>query len=307
VIRSFSEDCAVVDAGDGRCQLLTVDVMVDGRHFRLAWMPAYYLGRKAVHVNVSDISAMGGRAAFFLVSLGLPPATPASFVDEMYRGIDSAAKESGLILAGGNVSASPVLFIDITMIGEVRSDRIVLRNGAHEGDAIFVTGPLGASAAGLRLLETGVTLETAPDGLSREAVRIHLDPPNLQKAALWLADSGCVTAMMDLSDGLSSDLPEICHESRVGARIDVRKLPVAAAAQASNDALELALRGGEDYHLLFTVARDRVNDFAAAAADAGHTFFQIGIITAESDGLHLCDETGNHPWTTGFEHFLKKS
>lgn len=308
IVRAYSEDCAVVDPGAGRLQLMTMDVLVDGQHFRQEWMPPFYLGRKAVNVNVSDISAMGGRALFFLVSLGLPPETAIEFVDETYRGIESAAKGSGLVLAGGNVSASPVLFIDITMVGEVDRNRILLRNGARAGDALFVTGPLGASACGLTLLESGLRIDSTLEDWEREAILSQLDPPVLQDVAAWLSACGTVTSMMDLSDGLASDLPELCRESSAGALLYADRIPVAAGAgkTAKPGPLQLALTGGEDYHLLFTVSGARLAEFHRMSGDAGMSFFEIGAIVPAHEGILLQDQAGNKTRIgPGFQHFSK--
>ncbi|HSP07873.1 MAG TPA: thiamine-phosphate kinase [Acidobacteriota bacterium] len=309
IVRAFSEDCAVTDNGSDRYLLLTVDVMVDGKHFRQEWMPPFHLGRKAVNVNLSDISAMGGSARFFLVSLGLPAETGVGFVEETYEGIESAARESGLALAGGNVSESPVFFIDITMIGDVEKNRALFRNGACEGDAIFVTGSLGASACGLKLLESGRRLDDVADSWMRDAILAHFDPPVLQKAAAWLASTGCVTSMMDLSDGLAADLPEICRESRVGAVILTDRIPVAKCVGKlmGADPLQLALTGGEDYHLLFTVAVKRREEFLQRAAENGTVFHEIGVTAPAGQGILVQDAAGGRrPLGPGFQHFLKQ-
>ena len=306
VLRAFSEDCAVVDAGAGRLQLMTTDVMVDGLHFRREWMPPFHLGRKAVNVNVSDISAMGGRALFFLVSLGLPPETATAFVDETYRGIESAMKDSTLVLAGGNLSASPVFFIDITMVGEVDRDRVLMRNGAGAGDALFVTGPLGGAACGLALLESGLRIDSTLEEWEREGILAQLDPPVLQNSAAWLSASGLVTSMMDLSDGLAADLPELCRESGVGALLQAARIPVARSAGklARQDPLRLALTGGEDYHLLFTVSGEGLPEFHRRSGDAGIDFHEVGVIVPAADGIFLQNEAGEKtPLGPGFQHF----
>lgn len=305
VVRAISEDCAVLDNGGGTYQLLTVDVLVDGEHFRREWMNAFYLGRKAVNVNVSDISAMGGRAQLFLISLGLPRETPAVYVDEIYRGVDSASQESNILMAGGNVSASSVLFIDITMIGEVAKDCVLMRSGARVGDAIFVTGKLGGAACGLSLLESGRRLDSSPETWAREAIQCQLDPPVLQSVATWLAQTRMLTSMMDLSDGLAGDLPEICRESNVGALIHAARIPIADCLQHTNgNAVEVALRGGEDYHLLFTVPGAQKHDLVQRSHAVGLTIYEVGEIVPAAEGIHMIDISGKREsLQPGFEHF----
>lgn len=305
IVRAISEDCVVLDYGNNNYQLITVDVMVDGEHFRREWMNPFSLGRKAVNVNVSDISAMGGRAQFFLISLGLPRDTPAAYVDEMYRGIDSACQESSLMLAGGNVTAASVLFVDIVMIGEVQKDRLLLRSGARPGDPIFVTGHLGAAACGLSLLDAGQRLDSVSEEWARVAIQSQLDPPVLQNVANWLAATGMLSSMIDLSDGLASDLPEICRESGVGAEIDAPRIPRHECPESAGmNALALALSGGEDYHLLFTVSQSRHKDFLQCIREVGLTVFEIGTILPSEDGISIIDESGNrNPLGPGFQHF----
>lgn len=305
IVRAISEDCAVLDHGGGNYQLITVDVMVDGEHFRREWMDAFSLGRKAVNVNVSDISAMGGRAQFFLISLGVPRDTPAAYIDEMYRGVDSACHESNLHLAGGNVTAASVLFVDIVMIGEVAKERLLLRSTAKPGDLIFVTGRLGGAACGLSLLDAGRRLDSVTEDWARAAIQSQLDPPVLQNVAGWLAASGMLTSMIDLSDGLASDLPEICRESNVGAEIEALRIPRHECPESAGmNGLELALRGGEDYHLLFTVSRARHKDFLQRTREEGLTVFEIGTILPKEDGICIVDQSGiRNPLGPGFQHF----
>jgi thiamine-monophosphate kinase len=276
IVRVFSEDCAVLRTASGDFQLFTTDVLVENIHFRLEYADAQNIGRKAVLVNLSDISAMGGAPSFFMVSAGFPEKTPLQFVEQLYEGMNSV----GIPCIGGNVSQSPVLFLDIFMSGEVAADEALFRNTAKPGDKIFVSSPLGASAAGLRSLQAGYRLAD-PDFHS--AIQAHLEPPDHNALARKLASWKLLSSMIDLSDGLASDLHEICRESSTGARIQLDQIPIAKsvtalASKMKWDPKELALYGGEDYHLLFTVPAE--------------------IQTVDSKGVLI-------PLKEGFQHFGK--
>jgi thiamine-monophosphate kinase len=321
IIRTFSEDTAVIDPGGRFYQLFTVDSLVEGVHFRRDYMPFFYVGRKAIKVNLSDIASMGGTPNYYLVSLGLPPDTPVQVIEDIYEGMYSVAKDLNVYLIGGNVSAAAQLFIDITLIGTVLKNKIVQRDGARNGDPIFVTGQLGNSAVGLNLLKEGFRLFgdglIFPKGerdshLVQDAIMNHIDPPCLIDLAQKLAMTSTVTSMIDLSDGLSSDLPEICRESKVGARLDMEKLPIAPAAlywerKRNRDPRILALHGGEDYHLLFTVNKKFREIFMRRIKPQKIIVYEIGQIVPRSEGIHVVDAAGTkYPVEGGFQHFQEK-
>ena len=260
VIRSFSEDCAVIDSGGDKYELMTVDVLIEGVHFRREYVPAYYVGRKGLKISLSDIFAMGGVPLYCLISLGIPPDTSVRVIEEIYDGLSSIAGEAKVVLAGGNVSSSPVLFLDVVLIGEVEKKSVLFRNRARPGDSIFVTGFLGSAGEGLKLLRDGFRLlgekseglvmptENHDSRYVREAILSHIDPPSLHRVARALAKSHLVRSMIDLSDGLSIDLSRLCEASGVGARIDAEAIP-----RLRQTPFEKALHGGEDFELLFTV------------------------------------------------------
>ena len=299
IVRAFSEDCAVLDNGGDRYQLITVDSQIEGIHFRSDYATDRQIGSKALKVNISDISAMGGKPLFFLVSIGAPSDTQAERIEQMYQGFESAARNLEILLIGGNVSESPTLFLDIVMIGEVRKDEVVFRNGAKPGDSIFVTGPLGGSAAGLRFLKDGAVPDAA-DAAVRNSIDTHLNPPCLAPIAQTIASWKLLTSMIDLSDGLGSDLAEICRESRVGAVIDADRIPISDSAKLLADSMRLALHGGEDYHLLFTVSQRE--KFQTRAAAEGLNFFEIGTITKEA-GIYLSSNGVKTEIGPGYEHY----
>jgi thiamine-monophosphate kinase len=321
IIRTFSEDTAVIDPGGRSYLLYTVDSLVEGVHFRRDYMPFFYVGRKAIKVNLSDIASMGGTPNYYLVSLGLPPDTPVQVIEDIYEGMYSVAKEHNVHLIGGNVSASAQLFIDITVIGTVLKNKIVQRDGARNGDPIFVTGQLGSSAVGLNLLKEGFRLlgdglifpkKERDSHLVQEAIMNHIDPPCLIDLAQKLAMTSTVTSMIDLSDGLSSDLTEICRESKVGARVDMEKLPIAPAAlywerKRNRDPRIVALHGGEDYHLLFTVNKKFSEIFMTRIKSQKIMVYEIGQIVPRSEGIQVVDAEGkSHPLESGFQHFQVK-
>lgn len=318
IVRTFSEDTAVIDPGGRSYHLYTVDSLIEGVHFRREYMPFFYVGRKAIKVNLSDIASMAGVPNYYLVSLGLPPDTPVQAIEDIYEGMNSVSKDLNLHLIGGNVSASSQLFVDVTLIGSVAKNKIVQRDGARNGDSIFVSGQLGSSAVGLNLLKEGFRLLgnglIFPEGqrdshFVTEAIMSHIDPPCLVELAQKLAQSATVTSMIDLSDGLSSDLAEICRESKVGAQVEMEKLPVAPAAlywerKRNRDPRILALHGGEDYHLLFTVSKKFREIFLRRTKPLKITLYEIGLIVAQSEGIQVIEADGRkYPMGEGFQHF----
>ncbi len=281
VVLGPGDDAAAVEVGP--LVLVTADCLVEGVHFRREWSPLRLLGRKALTVNLSDIAAMAGVARHAIVSLCLPAQTTLAFVDGLYDGLLERAAEAGVNVVGGNVSATegPIV-VDITLLGQVERGRMLTRVGAREGDQVVVTGTLGAAAAGLQLLAQGARLgdagEVEATGLWTESsapallhcLRAQLDPSPPLAFARALAERGLAHSAMDLSDGLSVDLREMCLANDLGAHIDGALLPADAHAVAferarGRDALALALHGGEDYQLLLAVPPDaitRLNDLA---------------------------------------------
>lgn len=321
VIRTFSEDCAVLELDQERYQLVSVDAMVEGVHFRTEYMPPFYIGRKAIKINVSDISAMGGKPQFYMVSIGAPSDTPARMIQDVYEGMSSAADPLGMVCIGGNLSAAENLFLDIFIAGTVAKDAVIMRSGARVGDSIFVTGKLGSAAEGYHLLKDGFRLlGEHEEGLvipgdqrdSRfvyECVLRHLDPPCLNDVARAVASTKAVHSMIDLSDGIGSDLAEICRESQVGAMLELSRLPIAPGVlywerKRNQDPLTLALQGGEDYHLLFTASNKDGEILAGRAEKFKIELFEIGRIVPEDEGIHTVNELGQkQPLAKGYEHF----
>lgn len=289
LIQGIGDDCAVV-AKDGRLVwLLTMDTLIEQVHFAPAFHPPKLLGRKAVSVNVSDIAAMGGKPLFVLLSLGLPT----GFDDAWYRafasGLVEACRDYGCMLIGGDTVASPQGFnCSLTLIGEMEQERVLLRSGARPGDTIWVSGALGFAAAGLDLLTRGTGLE---GGFAPLCDR-HLDP--LARVALGggLSESGLVHAMMDLSDGLATDLAHLCRRSGVGARLVAEQLPglvglAEAAELLGKDPVHWAISGGEDYELLFTADADAHAYLRTLGQRCGVPLTPVGTITEGREVLLL--------------------
>jgi thiamine-monophosphate kinase len=272
VILGIGDDCAAL-ALDGADYLLwTVDTMVEGVHFNLAYTSLAQLGWKSLTVNLSDIAAMGGEPRQALLSLGWPPAREGRLALEFAAGLAQAAREYGVAVIGGDTVASPAgLIVTVTLTGQVPAAQMLRRSGAKVGDLIFVTGPLGEAAAGLEILRQG--LELAPD-LQKPLVEAHLRPRPHLKAGRLLAQEGLATALIDISDGVATDLYHICQASGVGAAVGAAEVPVsprvrAAGPQLGRDPLDLALTGGEDYLLLFTCPAERAERLPPSFARAG--------------------------------------
>lgn len=306
VVRTFSEDCAVIDCGGPDYLLYSIDAFVEGVHWRREYASPFYVGRKALTVNVSDIYAMGGRPLYYLISLMIPPQTGVSWIDELYRGLDSVSRETGIKLIGGNVARAEQISLDLVVVGEVPKRKVILRDGARVGDAVFVSGELGAAAAGLQLLSDGHRLNSRSRKVNA-VVQAHLNPPVRKTMSGLIAP--WATSMIDVSDGFAADLGEICRESGVGAVVHSGKIPVAKSIAGVLDKLHgsplaLALGGGEDYELLFTVSRKNIPEMQKRLAKKKLRVHEVGIIVEESRGVMLVDESGAATRLQGgYQHF----
>jgi thiamine-monophosphate kinase len=249
----IGDDAAVWRPPVGHELVITTDMLLEGVHFRLDWTDWEALGHKALAVNLSDIAAMGGRPRLAFVAIGLRGTERDQDVLDFYRGARKLCQRFGVAVAGGDTSRSPHgVVIAVTVVGDVPRDGrpLLSRGAARPGDVLGVTGPLGLAAAGLRVLERGLkTLDGSP---AMEAA-YHRPMPRVREGLL-LRRCGVRTAM-DLSDGLLSDLPKVCERSGVSAIVDTFRLPIPHALKwAFPDWRELALRGGDDYELLFTAS-----------------------------------------------------
>ncbi|MFZ5650914.1 MAG: thiamine-phosphate kinase [Bacillota bacterium] len=308
VIKGIGDDAAVLSVSRGMLLLVSCDMLVDGVHFIRGKISPFQLGHKAVAVNLSDIAAMGGIPRHVLVSMALTPSITVEEVEEIYSGMKSLLSRWSVNLVGGDTVKSEVLTIDVTILGEAGPGQVLTRDGARPGDVVMVTGHLGDSAAGLEIL-MNEELFTQISGEDREVLlKAHLQPvPRLDQSRM-LAGMGCVTAMMDLSDGLGGDIRRICESSGVGADIFLERLPYSESAAmladlAGKNAVDWALNGGEDYELLFTVSPGREDEVKASfAAEGLGPVTVVGVITEREAGVRLVDR-GAIITARGFDHF----
>jgi thiamine-monophosphate kinase len=308
LLYGIGDDAAVFRQRRGLQSVVTVDLLVEEIDFRLSTTTPRALGHKALAVSLSDVAAMGARPRFALLSLGLPREVWRSkFLEDFYEGFFALADRYQVALAGGDISRTPErIVIDSVVIGEVEEGRALFRSGARRGEHIFVTGSLGGSAMGLHLLERGRIRRSIDE---REAVERHRRPePRVAWGAL-LGEERLATAMIDISDGLSSDLSHLCRASRAGAVIDSRRIPFDASALAlckelRLDPLALALNGGEDFELLFTVAPRDIVRLPKSVQGVPATY--IGDVTVEQDGISLREGRKLSPLRPrGFAHFKR--
>ena len=314
----IGDDCAALRPTAGADLLLTTDLLVEGVDFTPQTTTPFRLGRKAMGVNLSDIAAMGGLPRAALITVALSPDEEIDFVDELYRGLREEGARFGVEIIGGDVSASPALMIGVTLVGEVEAGRAVTRSGAKPGELIWVTGRLGAAAAGLVALRAGcrlrddqVEIPLEVSGPLREAigqtVERHLCPLPRIREGRALAEAGAASAMIDLSDGLASDLVHLCRESGVSATIREDQIPIDQGASAiaqrfGQEPLALALQGGEDFELLFTSSWEPA-DIAAIFPDEG-TVTAIGTVGGAGRGCRLERHDGTTiALTGGYDHF----
>jgi thiamine-monophosphate kinase len=281
----IGDDAAVWSPAPSENVVVTTDSLVENVHFRRDWTDWRSLGHKALAVNVSDIAAMGAMPRLAVVTLGLRGDERVRDLQELYRGLGDVARRYGVTVAGGDIVRSPHdLILHVTVLGETRGGRSLSRAGAAAGDLIGVTGTLGAAAAGLRLLALDQR-DPRRAATADQLIAAHLRPEPRVALGSTLLERGA-TAAMDLSDGLLGDLPKLLMASGVSARLDVTSIPVAAAVKALFPAewLDLALRGGEDYELLFTAPADVWDDIAPAARVAGGEVTTIGEIIPRDPG-----------------------
>ncbi len=322
LLTGIGDDCAVFQPSAELLQVSTTDILAELVHFDLLTTPLKHLGSKAISVNVSDICAMNALPRYALISLAVPQSFPIAMIEELYIGMSHAAKEYGLAIAGGDTSASRSgLVISITIVGEVSPEQLTHRSGAKPGELLCVTGSLGGAAAGLKLLmrEKEIMLnhiENNEPYTKNVMADLKEYSEAIQQQLLPLARIDIVryfhskniqpSSMIDISDGLSSDLKHICRQSNTGALIHENHLPIHSstrriADELQDDALTWALTGGEDYQLLFTIPREKYQIIADT-----REISIIGEITDPDSGVNLCDRYGMNidlASISGFDHF----
>lgn len=312
--RGIGDDCAILKQHTGRETIVTADLLVEDIDFRRAWTTPQLLGHKALAVSLSDIAAMGARPRFALLSIGVPQNIWRSrFLDHFYEGFYALADAHKVALVGGDVSRTPErIVVDSIVIGETKRGHAVTRAGASPGDLLYVTSTLGGAGCALKLLESGTRLvvkrkQVRASALDDLLLR-QLCPKSRVAWGIRLGAKKLATAMIDVSDGLSSDLFHLCEESGVGADIEAARLPVdplimeAGKVKTAQDALAFALDGGEDYELLFTV---RPTDAARVPKQInGVGVSQIGVITNQRGRVRLIENGRTRKLLPhGFAHF----
>jgi len=297
LVVGIGDDAAVIRTAPEPAPYLlaTTDIMVEDRHFRRRWAGPEQIGIKAAESNLSDIAAMGGRPTWMFISLVLTKDTDETWARRLYDGIGASCRRHGVIVAGGDTTRGAVNAINITLLGTVAPAHLCLRSQALPGDLLMVTGPLGASAAALDLLTRG---EPVADYLLGK----HLSPACRLDAAASIAP--LVHAMIDISDGLGSEVHHICNRSQVSAEIHADAIPLHETVRAAGETLQtppvdFAIRGGEDYELLFSIKAENL----PALEKTGIDFYKVGKVTAGDATPVLLTAEGRLPLERGFDHF----
>ncbi len=295
LLQGINDDTAVIDGPEKSCWLVTTDIFSEGVHFERAWADWLTLGEKSLLVNISDVVAMGGTPWFYLVSIGCPSDMSPKEIKELFSGMRAVADQFDMVLIGGDTTAaSGQLSLSVTVIGRMEKHEVIYRHGAKPRDKIFVTGTLGASKAGLMCLQEGIT-----DDAYQNLIERHLLPEVRIDLARWLAKNHAAHAMIDISDGLIADLEHIADRSQVGFclhtdRVLVEEAIYPLARQLKHDALQIALTGGEEYELLFTMSPEQEAHFTELASeiDFGCPITCIGEIVDDIEDRHVLNLNG---------------
>ena len=318
VIQGIGDDAAVVTSRAGQWTVLTTDLLTEGVHFDLRTATMADIGFRAAAANLSDIAAMGATPQYVLVALAIPRTGTSRNVHQLYRGMMAACRPHRVELIGGDTSASNNgWFLSLTLIGMVPPRKALFRSGARIGDLLYITGTIGDALAGLRLLNEPPP-RTKHDPLSAALstrhrqflIGRHLRPTPRVAEGQWLSSHRFATSAIDISDGLSGDLRHICEESHVGAALDLSALPLSPACRAyaasrKLDPVDLALTGGEDYELLFTVPPRQRPRLERTALERGLSLTCIGKIHPLRFGIQALSPHGRpHPLANrSYEHF----
>ncbi len=305
VVLGIGDDAAAVRMSDGLVSLLTTDTLVEGVHFRRATTSMTSLGWKTLAVNLSDIAAMGGLPRCAVVSLALSDTWSTDAVRDLYTGLSRCSERFNCPIVGGDTVRSPEHgVITMTVLGQVEEGCLVMRSGAQEGDLLCVSGDLGNARTGLEILEPDVDSH----GFTT-AVQHFLEPEPRLALGRWLAATVRVTAMIDISDGLASEVGHLCSESKLGAILDAAAIPVADEARCWSESrgknpIDLALESGEEYALLFTVPEGRLAHWLSNKPPELSDITVIGSMRPETEGILLHTESGEIPLEArGWNHF----
>lgn len=312
-LKGVGDDAAVIEPAKGKVMLLSKDLLIEGIHFDMSYSPLKHLGYKSAVVNISDIAAMNGKATQLLVGISVSNRYSVEALDEFYAGIKLACEKYKVDLVGGDTTASPSgLFISITVVGEAEAGKVTYRNTAKENDLICVTGDLGGAYMGLLVLQREKEVFKANPNMQPDlegndyVLERQLKPEPRTDIVEKLKEAGIQpTSMIDISDGLASEILHIAKGSKLGCRIFEEKIPIDVvtadiAAEFKIDPTTAALNGGEDYELLFTI--DLSEAEKVRAIKGVHI---IGHMTAQNEGEYLISRGGSmYPITAqGFEHY----
>jgi thiamine-monophosphate kinase len=300
------DDACILRAMPGREWVASIDAFIEGVHFARRIHPASSIGYKALARATSDLAAMGAAPRSFLLGLALPASLTDAWLDGFLDGMSRAARKFGMALAGGDTSRTDTIAINITVFGEVPAGRAITRSGARPGDRIYVTGRLGAAQLGVEILLRGIASKPS----LRRYLAPHFYPTPPIELGQWLSRRRLPTAMMDLSDGLSTDLDRLCRASGVGARIRKASLPIVGVPETLQrqgvDALQLALDGGEDYQLLFTVPSRSVS--RVPSSGGGVRITEIGEIVGGREIRLILNDGSSVPLPPhGWDHFGRRA
>jgi thiamine-monophosphate kinase len=308
VLCGIGDDCAVMAQSNTQVRLVTTDMMVEGIHF-FTHPPPEGLGHKLLAVNLSDIAAMGGTPTDAVISLAVPINHDVGYLERLYNGLYACADRFGVAIVGGDTTRSNnQLVLNITLTGHMDLAHVCYRSGAQPGDLIYVSGTLGDATGGLSLIRDKVEMnQTHRTHLLR---KFHRPEPRLELGQT-LSKTGAITAMMDISDGVASDLRHICQRSSVSATLQASTIPLSEASlrfceKTKKDAIQLALSGGEDYELLFTIKPDRAKEIENLVQKSDHPQITcIGQITNGSGDISITYKEGSlSPLKfTGYDHF----
>ncbi len=312
VILGIGDDCAIYETSPKKVQVITTDALVEKIHFNLETTTARNLGQKSMAVNISDIAAMGAVPKIAVISLAIPKKISPKFLHEFYSGINTLCKKYKIELVGGDtVGSKNSFFINLTVIGEAFKKRLFTRKGTQPGDGIFVTGNLGDSALGLKIIQSSKKNWTGSEDLKNKLKKRHWLPiPRINESIALTNSKLKVTSMIDISDGLLQDLGHILKINKVGAVIDTRQMPKSKNLKKfcnfnNLDSASLALTGGEDYELLFTLKQEDVKKVNESFVPVGSPVTLIGEITKDKS-LRLIDSEGQlftPQKPKGFSHF----
>jgi thiamine-monophosphate kinase len=258
ISQGIGDDAAVIRAGN-KYSIITKDLLIEGSHFLLNYHSPYLLGRKSLNVSLSDIAAMGGSPEYVLLGLGIPSRQEPAWLDQFFSGVKSVVEKEKITLIGGDIVKAQKVTVSVTVIG--KGEKVIKRSGAKPGHILYVSGTLGDAAQGLRLLKKGIRLG---DGRKTDfLLRVFLDPAPQLLLGRMLSRLDLASAMIDISDGLSVDTAHLCQESHCGAEIFTDRIPVSSQLRAvQKKPTLLALHGGEDYQLLFSVPPKKVNQMS---------------------------------------------